>query len=178
MNILYEKLPDTICIDSTEYSVHTDFRNWVEVEVLLSGELSADKLARAISLCYKKLPTDLKSAVSGMIRFHSQNTERKKGKRGHTKPVYSFEYDSGYIYSAFMEKYGIDLSKENMHWYCFCALLKGLGECRFTKIMQYRSLELGKIKNAEQKSFYRKMKRLYALPEENIAIAESIGDLF
>ena len=102
--------------------------------------------------------------------------------------VYSFEYDDDYIYAAFMTQYGIDLQDiEYMHWWKFRAMFNSLtNQNEFVKIMEYRSIDLKDDMPKEQKSFYRKMKRIHALPsmddedERTNAIAEALmgdGDL-
>lgn len=97
--------------------------------------------------------------------YRGEDSFAKAGERKN-RAVYSFEYDDKYIYSGFLSQYGIDLCTADLHWYKFKALFSAFGDdVTFVKIMQYRSMDLGKIKDKEQKKFYRKMKRLYALPD-------------
>lgn len=177
MNILYDDLPQSVCIDGIEYPIYTDFRRWIKIEELLSERVSAENVAEAVLLCYKTLPKNLKDAVSGIAHFHAMG---EKGARvsEKTKPLYSFGCDGVYIYGAFWEKYGIDLTKAQMHWWQFAALFRSLTECRFTKIMQWRAVDLAQIKNKEQKRIYRRLKRLYALESGQCEAGESIKDLF
>lgn len=178
MNILYDTLPDTVNVGGIDYPVYTDFRRWLEIETLLSENPSAEDFARAIMLCYKALPKNIADAVEGILKFHSGNCAYKKRKvKGHKNPIYSYKYDSEYIYSAFFEKYGIDLCTVQLHWLQFRALFRSLGECRFTKIVGYRTIDLSDIKNKEQKQVYRKLKRRFALPQ-SVDTAENIGELF
>jgi len=178
MNILYEKLPDTICIDGEEYGIHTDFRRWIEIELILTDKLTPDNVARAIILCYKRLPGDIKSAMDGIVRFYSGDEEGLRKKRGRRKAVYSYRHDAELIYAAFWERYGIKLNEADLHWYEFRALFKGLGECRFTKIMEYRTVDTGAIKDKEKKKFYRRIQRAYALPDNVENMAENVSELF
>ena len=87
-----------------------------------------------------------------------------------------------------MTQYGIDLQDvEDLHWWKFRAMFNSLtNQCEFVKIMEYRSIDLKDDMPKEQKSFYRKMKRIYALPsmddedERTNAIADALmsdGDL-
>lgn len=178
MNILYDKLPDSVCVGGVEYPVYTDFRRWVQIETLLSENSSAEDIARAIMLCYKVLPKNLSDAVEGIMKFHSGNSAYKKRTvKGHKTPVYSYEHDSEYIYGAFFEKYGIDLCTADLHWLQFRALFRTLGDCRFTKILAYRTIDLANLKNKEQKQIYRKLKHRYSLPQI-VDTAENIGELF
>lgn len=170
MNILCDELPKSINIDGAEYEINTDFRVWIRIDLLLSAN-KADEidrlyaLTKAVMLCYKVLPPNIQRAVEGMAEFY-RGTQKQCGGTGGKKAIYSFEHDSEYILSSFMYDYNIDLTAVNMHWYKFKALFSSLSDdTMFVKIMQYRSVDLGKIKDKEQKRFYRRMKRVYALPD-------------
>ena len=53
-----------------------------------------------------------------------------------------------------------------MHWWKFKALFDGLNEnTEIVKIMGYRSVNLSQIKDSEKRNYYKKMKRLYAIPD-------------
>jgi len=66
-----------------------------------------------------------------------------------------------------MQQYNIDLQEiKYMHWWKFKALFNGLAEnTEIVKIMGYRAVNLSKIKDKEQKNFYKRMKKIYALPD-------------
>lgn len=181
MNLFFDKLPDYIEIDGEKFPIYTDFRNWIKIEILLSKKPDLISLSEAITLCYKKLPHSLDGAVRGMAEFYAMGKKSARQKAvGSKREVYSFEHDSEYIYSAFMKCYGIDLLEAKLHWWQFRVLFFNLDDCRFTKIMQYRNMDLSAVKNNEQKSFYRKMKRLYRLPKEqqNCNIEQCLECLF
>lgn len=178
MNILCEDLPESVCVNGIEYPVYTDFRRWIKIETLLSEGATAENIADAVLLCYKALPKNLKDAMCGIAYFHGLGGGEKRAAPCRAKPLYSFECDGKYIYGAFWEKYGIDLSKAQLHWWQFASLFASLGECRFTKIVGWRATDLSQIKNKEQKRVYRKLKRLYALPSAECDTAENITDLF
>ena len=65
-----------------------------------------------------------------------------------------------------MDQYSIDLQDiEYLHWWKFKAMFKSLKEDNeIVKIMGYRSMDLSKIKDKEQKSYYKKMQELYKIP--------------
>ena len=66
-----------------------------------------------------------------------------------------------------MVQYKIDLNSiKYLHWWKFKALFKSLNEkTQFVKIMGYRAMNLSKIKDKEMKSNYKRMQKLYALPD-------------
>ena len=100
--------------------------------------------------------------------------------------IYSFEHDAEYIYAAFLDQYGIDLQDiEHLHWWKFRALFKGLKEdTLISKIMGYRSIEITNNMSDSEKKYYRKMKQIYALPdnrtqeEKERAFTNAIASIF
>ncbi|HIT73670.1 MAG TPA: hypothetical protein IAD10_08435, partial [Candidatus Fimicola cottocaccae] len=84
------------------------------------------------------------------------------------KKIFDFEKDEKYIYSAFLQEYNIDLYNiEKLHWHKFKSLLESLSDnCQLSKIIQYRNIDLSKIKDKDQKQFYSKMKEIYELEQE------------
>ena len=105
-----------------------------------------------------------------MIGFYLGNAkEQTEQKNNHTKSkmIFDFTYDAEMIFSAFMQQYKIDLTTAQMHWWKFKALFSGLSdETQFIKAVQYRGMDLSKIKDKEQKKFYKSMKKLYKLPDK------------
>lgn len=87
---------------------------------------------------------------------------------------YSLKYDAEYIYSSFMQAYGIDLLEEQgkLHWFKFQALLAGLPED--TKFRQVVSIRLWKkpSKSDTEESQMRELKEIYKLPDEESEVEE------
>lgn len=167
MNILIDNLPDTVVINETDYPIHTDFRLWIRFELLMLGRLDEKKVAGLLIMCYKQLPSDLREALRALMGFYAGcSPNGQEGEAERSKPIYSFEHDADYIYAAFMAQYGIDLQVAELHWWQFKALFKSLNDTnQIVKIMEYRSIDLSKIKDKEQRKHYRKMKALYKLPD-------------
>lgn len=178
MNLLIDKLP-------TEYEglkIDTNFRSFILFELLMQdNELKAEeKIYLAIKLFYKETPQDLKKAIEGILWFYRCGEEEKVGKsngEGRKKQIYSYEYDAKYIYSAFLDQYGIDLNEiDYLHWFKFKALFEGLkSENKICEIMGYRAIDISKIKDKEEKKKYRKLQREFALPD-NRSIEEKEQD--
>ena len=193
MNLLVDRLPDSIEVCGGSYAIHTDYRYWIRFEtIMLDGTLEdVVKIATLLTLCYKELPPSLPEAFSAMLAFYlgrdmeGQGDGKKKTGGGRRPPVYSFEHDADYIYSAFWSQYRIDLQKEQLHWYQFKALFKSLSDDnQFVKMMEYRAVDLATVKDKAQKSFYRRMKALYRLPdnrteaEKEKAMIDGLDSLF
>lgn len=179
MNILIDKLPTTLIINGQEYEINSDFRVSILFELLmLDDEVSREnKLILALQLYYKECPKaeDIDEAIKQMLWFYKCGKEDKKIKgnsnnsNSNVEAIYSFEYDDDLIYAAFMSQYKIDLNSiRYLHWWKFKAMFKALNEeNEIVKIMQYRSTDVSKIKDKDQKAFYKKMQKLHELPKYN-----------
>ena len=169
-DILTGVLPETVHIDGAEIPINTDFRTSIKFEILIQSDApEREKISEALKLYYPKIPRNTKKAVEKIIEFYSGNSEKNdcKSKSSDKKiqPVYSFKYDSEYIYAAFLQAYGIDLSSAKMHWHKFRALFKALPEyCEIVKIMSYRAAKITSDMSKKQQEFYRRMKKIYAFP--------------
>lgn len=171
MSILTKPLPETVRVDGKEYGINTDFRRWLEFEkISIDGAMSEqDRIVRMLQLGYRyELPSNIGLALQALIDFykggHDTVKTYQKGE-GNKKRAYDFEYDAPYIYAAFLAQYQIDLQTATLHWWQFRALFQALSEDnQIVKIMEYRSMDLSKIKDKEQKARYRKMQQIYALP--------------
>lgn len=119
----------------------------------------------------KKLP--LYKKIEFMEKIYSEyiNTPKKRLKGQKNQSVVSFGYDSGFIYSAFMEAYGIDLWEQapKMHWCKFLALFEGLPEnCILRQIMGIRAQPIPVPNGHNQEEIQRitELKALYSLPSK------------
>lgn len=185
MNIITDGLPDCVEIDGGTYYINTDFRVWVKIELLFSDDVPEGyRLPLALGLAFDTIPENKEEAAEALLAFYSggKNTEKKasgkKKKSRKNRRIYSFEYDSEYIYAAFMQAYGIDLADVEMHWFKFKALFAALpDECLMSKIMGWRALEITKDMPEASRKRYAELKEAYRLPlsqteEEKIRAAK------
>lgn len=195
MNLLTAPLPKTVIIAGKECPINTNFRISIQFELLMQdGDLEEqEKVTRAIKLYYPEMPENIQEACGQLIWFYRCGKDEDTGEGedadpGDGKKVYDFEYDADYIYAAFLEQYGVDLTSiKYLHWWKFRAMFRALDDsCEFVKIMGYRGMRIPSKMPKEQKAFYRKMKRIYALPlpegerQKNDAITQALmngGDL-
>ena len=172
MNLLVDLLPTTVDIEGIEYEINSDFRTSILFELLMQDVEIEDeeKIIQALQLYYKKCPKNIDEAINKMLWFYScgkENTLKADSKTGSSsEKIYDFDYDDEYIYSAFLDQYGIDLNEiEYLHWWKFKAMFKALKEDNeIVKIMGYRSIDLSKVEDKKQKEFYKKMKKTYEIP--------------
>lgn len=172
MNILVDDI-EQVVKDKIGIEFNTDFRIVILFELLMQdNEINQKaKIMQAINLFYPKPEQikDIKKAVEDIMWFYccGKETKTSNGKEESNKQIYSYEFDDEYIYSAFRDQYNINLqSIDYLHWWEFKAMFQSLKEDNLiVKIMGYRSVNLAAIKDKEEKKFYKKMKRLYALPD-------------
>lgn len=172
MSILIDILPTTVNIEGEDYEINSDFRTSILFELLMqdSEVNEGDKIMQALELYYSILPTNINEAIEQMLWFYRCGKDEVKskgaGKGQSATQIYSFEYDDDYIYSAFLDQYGVDLQDiEYLHWWKFKAMFKSLREDNeIVKIMSYRAIDLSKIKDKEQRTHYKNMKELYKIP--------------
>lgn len=170
MNLLTDPLPDSVEIRGKRYPVRADFRTGIRLEQLLLDPDRPDRerILLGLGLCYGERLPPLEEGALAMRDFYFHSRDRpgqKEGGAASKGEIYDFTLDSEYIYAGFRSAYGIDLCRAELHWYEFLALFRSLPEdCLFSKIIQYRSMEIPSSLPKEQKEFYRRMKRIYALP--------------
>lgn len=176
MNILLDRnLPEFVTVEGERYPVRADFRTWMRYEGLLEKFKSQPEkaLSEIILLCYEppRLPKKLDAALGALSDFYRGCTgEDKKGgekaKRSCGERIYSFEEDAGYIYAAFIQQYGIDLRKSDMHWWEFRALFGALcSDTKMREIMGIRACDTDGISDRKMRERYRRLKSIYALED-------------
>lgn len=180
MNVLMDDLPCTVIVADTQLSINTDYRTGILFEQTLSDPVMPDneKLNTVLKLYYGDTVFSLlddmdtvQEALNGIMWFYRCGADETavsetEGDASGKDPPFSYEHDAGYIYAAFMEAYGIDLTKNRLHWWQFRALFLGLPETvLFCKIMGYRTMEIPAKMPKEKKRFYQRMKRIYKIPE-------------
>lgn len=159
MNMLINSVPDGLKIAGTEYKIHTDFSVWIEFEKLLSDESeNAHKTISDIKnliFCDKQPPQRAdEETVNKILWFYRCGKKLQKSSHTSEKEIFSYDYDDGYIFSAFLEQYHIDLEQTKLHWWKFHALMLSLSDStEFVKIMGYRSVEINSKMTASQKAY-------------------------
>lgn len=77
-----------------------------------------------------------------------------------------YQCDAGYIVAAFQQAYGIDLTREKMHWFRFRALFAALPEeTLMAKIMSWRTMDLSEYEGS-MRAHYADLQERFALPAE------------
>lgn len=99
--------------------------------------------------------------IKSKIRSRSQSETSAR--------LFSLKYDAEYIYSSFMQAYGIDLidAQNSLHWKKFNALLNGLpSDTKFSEVVKIRAYKPQKGDSKKYRESMKKLKKEYALPKD------------
>lgn len=170
-NLILDPLPRTVTVGEEEVPIRWDFRTSMLFEMLMQEESLPEqqRLLQGLTLYYPQPPRDLPTAVEAMLWFYRCGRDEPAGvPSGPARapgPAYSYDADADYIYAAFLDQYGVDLTAASLHWWQFRALFRALkADNEFVKIMGYRSMVIDHRLSPEQQRFYREMKKMYAIP--------------
>lgn len=85
-----------------------------------------------------------------------------------SEPDMDFAQDETYIKASFRSDYGIDLSKENMHWWQFMELVNGLTpDCILSRVRQ--------IRNDDPKSYTGKYREELIQAQKTLALKKKLS---
>lgn len=173
MSVLTERFPETLRVDGVECLINPDFRTVLRCFEIQGNktELSEEELLKILLMFYKKQKIFDEEHVNKMFWFFSCGREKNKKifprriAGINNKQPFDFAEDADLIYAGFQQQYGIDLQKEDMHWWKFMILLENLGsDTRLSRIMEYRTIDTAsKHLSKEQRKFYQAMQRYYEL---------------
>lgn len=170
-------LPKTVSIDGKEYPIRYDFRIGMQFErIQNSGTDDRDRVIHLLQIYYPGIPANVTEAINQMLWFYrcgepeEEEEEAKKKRQRYQRrnsrdPAFSFAQDAPYIYAAFKEQYGIDLTGADLHWWKFMALFESLNEeTKMSKIMYYRKANTSGLPR-ERRAFLNEMKKLYQITD-------------
>ncbi len=175
LNVILDGFPD----EYEGYLIRTDFRIGMQIsEALNDVDLAEpEKMVTALRLLYGNgIPSDSSVAESGLRWFMAGGNPGEEHVPDGKPPTFDFEQDNRLLYSAFRARYGIDLTRERLHWFAFLAMLGDLGGCSLSDIIGIRGTDLSKLGD-EQRRQYAIMQERYRIkpqiPEADLArIAE------
>lgn len=160
-NAMLDRLPE----DYNGWLIRTDYRIGVQIQLCISDpELSdSEKTAIALNLLYGRGMPDIQTAIAGLSWFLSCGNPTDDESTAE-KPVFSFEQDAARIVSAFKKVFGIDISRERLHWFEFVPMLADLSDTAFTSVIEIRTADPTEIDKKKRAEFLR-MRRRFALSD-------------
>ncbi|MCI5751587.1 MAG: bacteriophage Gp15 family protein [Oscillospiraceae bacterium] len=147
-DIIFTGLSDCITVGGRDYPIRSDHRS---VLILLGCiETGADISDMTEYFFIGDVP---ENGEALMLDFIGREYIPAKGN------AFSFYGDFGLIFGAFMECYGINLFRDELHWHEFTALFMSLSsDCAFSKLIKCRC---GDFPDGRQKLRARRIVRKY-----------------
>lgn len=201
---LSRKLTDKLVIDDEEFPLNLSFDNvlrlfemWRDEDVpefvkphfgirILTGETLEDFTVEEMSEVFNEvfeehisLSTVEDNHVEYDLAGNPMKTTASSGKQ--EQAPYDIRFDGDYIYSSFLQAYGIDLFdvQGQLHWRKFNALLSGLPEgTKLMEVIKIRKWKPQKGDSSEYKEEMRRLQKDYALPYEIIEEDEEYEEEF
>ncbi len=126
--------PEYITVGDRKIGITGDYRRWLIVYEILCSDMPSGMKA---SLCAECVVSDgavgdedcgafLDACTAFLLRRESDADTAPRTVKRMGETAFDFSADSGLILASFLSEYGIDLTKERMHWYKFMALLTSL----------------------------------------------------
>ena len=171
--ISQEELPTRITADDLEIPVSADFRSWIKADLIMKDrqipkEAKLPVICQYIGLDLSRLDVTIPDLWAGIFKFYMCEQEPKGESVNASKATaYRFDCDWWLIYAAFIQQYGINLLRADLHWFEFRALLDGLTEqTQFIKVVQARLRDTSKLKG-DEKAQAEKLKRYWKVPDDS-----------
>ncbi len=157
MNILVDKLPETVEVGGRSYPINTDFRACLKtIMACEDGELTGyEKSLVILTNLFDEIPDDLDAALEKAQWFLDGGEVRQEQTEERLQPrVYSFSKDANFIFAAFRQTHGIDLQTANLHWWTFIALFMDVGgDTTFSQLTALRKrVKTGKATKEEREA--------------------------
>ena len=151
------------------------------VNAYVRGQTGDDPIGFAVSAlwrfykdphCFLNDPQKIIDAYGYMIEFYKagEKAAESAAAESSTAPssglAFDYQCDAPHIVAAFQQAYGIDLTREKVHWFRFRALFAALPEdTLMAKIMSWRTMDLSEYEGS-MRDRYADLQERFALPAE------------
>lgn len=181
MTLTKKILPSTIEVEGKSYEIQTDFQYFI----MFSNKIKngTRELKEYDFLYTNKIPYNRLEGYKQLYNFaypHKQ-LPRHLDEDNSDEIILDYEQDADLIYSAFQEKYNIDLIDEDLclHWYKFQALLTGLQNTKLNEVMKYRSYKANAKDPQEYRKQMQKLKQMWEIvPELSEEEKKAVEDFY
>ena len=164
---LQDRFPTAAKVGAEIVELNTDFRVGLKIMQAFEDKnlTSFEKQAVMCGLLFKKIPEDYGDALAVAKKFLDCGETRYEKPDG--PRVYSFTKDAKYIYSAFLQTYGVDLQTAEMHWWKFCYMFWDLSEnTAFSQIVSLRDRQARGKLTKEERQLCIRLHSVLSLEEE------------
>lgn len=159
---LFERLPDSITVDGKRYKCNFDFRNVLKmIEIMQRDDILPGARDYLCAKCVCNAPKNASKVFAELCSVLFPDAPKTDEKR-----ITSYEQDAALIRSAFLQVYGVNLWKENLHWFEFRELLQNLPEGnRYAETLSIRARPMPAPNkyNAKEREWLMQAKQAVAL---------------
>lgn len=142
----------SVWVDGEEYPIHTDFYYWIAFgkyfETLQAGgefPLSdLDYLYNTLDTSDGKrygIPENRKAGYEELWKFYANEQPLPHPLKESNVKAIDWNIDSEYIYAAFLQQYGINLIKDDLHWHDFLSFFSALHDTKINEIISARYIK-------------------------------------
>lgn len=172
-------LPQKAEINGREYEIRSDFREILDILMMMSDpEMpDEDKAIAALMMFYPDYdeipPEDYEAAVKWCYWFidGGEETKSKKGPR-----LMDWEQDYPLIIAPVNRILGYEArGKDHLHWWTFLAAYREIGDCTFARIVGIRDKKRrGKKLDKMDAEFYRENREMVELKQKTTKAEEEL----
>lgn len=170
MNILTDALPESVYIDGREFPVNVDF--CASLKTIMAFEdaslTNQERAQIALINLYLEVPTRPEAALERVFWFLNggESTPSAQDDDEQSPRLYSFIKDANFIFAAFRQTHGIDLTKADLHWWEFLALFMDLGQdTTFCQLVSLRKRVKSGVASKEERKAALEMGAAFEIPE-------------
>ena len=171
-SILLDELPT----EWNGYEIDGDFQIGIQISQCMNDESlnPTERMMVAAGLLFgDNCPDTFEEIVEALNWFlngwnHDNIKASGNGASSKKKSVETmdFDVDQWRIYAAFKSQYGIDLNREQMHFWTFMGLISSLEECAFTRVVSIREKKIDSKMSKEEKNWLYKAKKMFMIRKE------------
>lgn len=126
-----EPLPKTVIVEGKPYPIRWDFTAAVRFMDYVDQSEDEDEIfiKNVLSIWYPRIPENTDEALTQAIKFYCGGDLPGEG---YYTPAFPPAEDHAGLYAEFWEIFGLDLTRDPIHWWVFRRLLNCLKERRKT----------------------------------------------
>lgn len=169
--------PEYVKVNDKKYKINTDYRVGLRCQEV-ANDTSIGDYERALAIIYLLFgddglnnTRDYEKLIELGLKYLSCN-EKVEDNSNEEKDMDLLQ-DFRLIQASFKSDYGIELDKENIHWWDFMGYLNGLTEnCVLNRIRELRTYDLSTIEDGKQRAKVQKMKKRWELKKPKKELTE------
>ena len=161
--------PEYIEVNNKKYKINTDFKIAIQCNEIAQDDKIGD-FERAMAIIYllfgEEALNDLKNLNDILKLAQKFLSCGKEVKKNNEKSDMDFIEDYNYIWASIYSDYnGLDIDKEQIHWWKFMDLMNGLSNsefgncCVLNRVRNLRNMDLNDIKDKKEREKIIKAKK-------------------